>query len=314
MFERTRSKKTFAMAMLAAFALFMICAAASAQENTTDYAKKSADYWYKRGIEEANMGSYEKALDNFDQALSLNPDDPAAWNYKARALRSLAIEEKDTARYCESIQAYDRVLGLYDQILQKKPQDINANYYKGLALSDKATTLKAGEMMFNISGNEAEATSSFEMAIDCFDQALNINPQYITAWTGKGDALYSLERYNESLQAYDSALNVFPSDGITWYHKGLALYELERYQEAISSYETALQTFPKSAEIWLNKGKAFLANGQYNEALESLDYSLKIDPASAVAWYYKGKTFEKLGLNTSAEAAFDKSQSMSRSR
>jgi tetratricopeptide (TPR) repeat protein len=309
MVERTGSKKKLAIALLAAFALFMFCTAALAQDNTTDYAKKNADYWYKRGLEEAETGCYEKALENYDKALSLSPNDAAIWNNKARALRSLSISEKDPEKYNESIQAYDRVRELYDEILQKTPQDINANYYKGLALSDKATTLKAG-MMFNISGNEAEAIRYYEQAIDCFNQAIDINPQYITAWTGKGDALYSLGKYNESLQAYESALGVFPSDGITWYRKGLALYELGRYQEAISSYETALLTFPRNAEIWLNKGKALLANEQYNEALDSLEYSLKLDPSIAVAWYYKGKTFEKLGLNTSAEAAFAKAQSM----
>jgi len=307
MVERMGSKNRFATALLAACVLYLLIAAASAQDNATNYANKNADYWYKRGLEQADIGAHEKALDDFNKAIQLDPENPAIWNSKARTLRSLSFSQNDPEKYQESLQAYDYVVQLYDKILQNNDRDVNAYYYKGLALTDKAVTIRSAKK-FNISASEAD--SYFENAIASFDQAIDINPQYITAWIGKGDALYSLGRYNDSLQAYDSALEIFGSDGIAWHHRGRALFELGRFQEAISSYDTALQTFPRNAEIWLNKGRAFLGQGNYDEAIKSFDYSLKLNPSMAESWYYKGQAFEKLGLNTSAEASFAKAQSM----
>lgn len=59
----------------------------------------------KRGNELLLEGNYEDALSHFEQALLLEPGDPALWNKKAVTLRSLG-------RYDDAIECFNRALAL----------------------------------------------------------------------------------------------------------------------------------------------------------------------------------------------------------
>jgi len=43
----------------------------------------------------------------------------------------------------------------------------------------------------------------YNEAIECFEQALEIDPKYARAWYSKGLAFYNLEKYNEAIECYD---------------------------------------------------------------------------------------------------------------
>ena len=58
-------------------------------------------------------------------------------------------------------------------------------------------------------------------------------------WFSKGFALYELGRYEEAIECYDKAIELDPDYADAWKHKGDALYELGRYEEAIECYDKA---------------------------------------------------------------------------
>ena len=59
----------------------------------------------QNGVKNIKDGNFEDALDFFEQALLLKPDDPDLWNQKGVALRSLG-------RYDEASECYNRSLQL----------------------------------------------------------------------------------------------------------------------------------------------------------------------------------------------------------
>ncbi|MGB5100304.1 MAG: tetratricopeptide repeat protein, partial [Methanothrix sp.] len=63
----------FALALLALVAL---CVCAAAQENT-------AEGWYKKGLELELSDSREEAVQAYDKAIQLDPQNPKYWNNKA---------------------------------------------------------------------------------------------------------------------------------------------------------------------------------------------------------------------------------------
>jgi tetratricopeptide (TPR) repeat protein len=50
--------------------------------------------------------------------------------------------------------------------------------------------------------------NKYHEAIQAFDKAIEITPQYAEAWAGMGWALYGSSRYKEALQAYVKAHEV----------------------------------------------------------------------------------------------------------
>jgi tetratricopeptide (TPR) repeat protein len=305
--RRRRGLRTGFALLLTAF--IFLCIFAIAQEDNTSYVDKKTDYWYQRGLQSAGEGSYKEALLAYDKAIQIDPENVGAWDGKALALKYLSFAENDTDKYNESLEAYDKAIELYDRKIEANPQDTNALYYKGLALTGRALTMKAGEKL-NINSDKEDRVRYFEEAINAYDKAIEIDPKYVTAWKNKGNVLYSLGRYNESLEALDKAIEIVPEYGLAWYSKGLTLYELGRYEESIQAYDKALETFPDNAGIWYNKGNALEAQGEYDAAVDGYDYAIKLDPSLAEAWHGKGLAFEKLGLDTSADAAFNRARQL----
>jgi tetratricopeptide (TPR) repeat protein len=59
----------------------------------------------------------------------------------------------------------------------------------------------------------------FDEAIKAFDKAIEINPQYEKAWTGKGTAFALLRDYDDAIRAYDKAIEIDPQSTMAWENK-----------------------------------------------------------------------------------------------
>ncbi|MCK9267865.1 MAG: tetratricopeptide repeat protein, partial [Alkaliphilus sp.] len=66
-------------------------------------------------------------------------------------------------------------------------------------------------------------------AIECFDKAIAIDPNYTSVWNTKGWALKELERYSEAIECFDKAISLDPNLIAPWNGKGLALANQGKY-------------------------------------------------------------------------------------
>src|SRR5829696_5637921 len=87
-----------------------------------------------------------------------------------------------------------------------------------------------------------------EEAVEAYDKALSIRPDYPEAWYYKGVTLYFLDRDEEAVEAYDKALEIKPDYPEAWFNKGSALMNLERYEDALEAYEKTLEIKPDYPE------------------------------------------------------------------
>jgi len=65
-----------------------------------------------------------------------------------------------------------------------------------------------------------------DKAIECFDEAIKIDPLYYQAWYNKGEVFSSFGKYDEALKCYDGALRINPDNAYVWYNRGAALFDL----------------------------------------------------------------------------------------
>lgn len=75
---------------------------------------------------------------------------------------------------------------------------------------------------YNANGNR------FREAIDCYERALAIDPDFSVAWSAKGVALHNLGRYDEALECYDRALALDPRNEGIEELKEITLQDRER--------------------------------------------------------------------------------------
>lgn len=113
-------------------------------------------------------------------------------------------------------------------------------------------------------------------------------------WYNRGVELSKLGRYEEAVDCYDQAINLDPNDASTWYGKGCALSGLARYLEEIECYDRAIKLDPQYTSAWYNKGVALSALGRNEEAIQCYNEVLRLDPGDELAMQAKNSAETQL--------------------
>ena len=103
-------------------------------------------------------------------------------------------------------------------------------------------------MVYNGTGAALGALNRFDEAIDNYNKAIALNPDYYEPHANKACPLYNLGRYEEAIETCNKAIALDPKyHGINQIYaiKAKALNKLERHEEAIESANKALELNPQ---------------------------------------------------------------------
>ncbi|RMG84673.1 MAG: tetratricopeptide repeat protein, partial [Chloroflexi bacterium] len=114
-------------------------------------------------------------------------------------------------------------------------------------------------------------------------------------WMDKGYSLTELGRYDEALQAYEQAIALQPDYAWAWARKGRTLRLMGRYKEAFDCYEYALAIHPNYAWAWNGKGIILDRMGKHEEALSCFIRATELSPDDVWYWYNRADVLQKLG-------------------
>ena len=150
------------------------------------------------------------------------------------------------------------------------------------------------------------SSNKYEEAVECCDNALNLNQENEDAWTLKITALRKLCRNSEVIECIDNPLDIYPEKSSLWTFKGLALRDLEKYDEAIVCFDKALELDSEDESVWSHKGNALRCLNKGDEAVACFDKALQINPKDAISWHNKGNTLHELKRFEEAIDCYDK--------
>ena len=190
---------------------------------------KNFDALHLLGTLRLQEGDPAAAIALIQQALTVNPDNPAARANLALALRAkqAALEQADAA-FKEGNA----------QLQTGRLNDALANYDRALTLAPNhpAIHVNRGAVLLDLKRSD-EALASY----DC---ALALDPDNAAAHLNRGNALLALNRVSEALTHYDRAAAVSPDLPETHVNRGHALVVARRLDEAAAAYARALALRP----------------------------------------------------------------------
>ena len=155
-------------------------------------------------------------------------------------------------------------------------------------------------------GNTHLGLKRYQDALEAYDKAIQLKPNYLEAWNGRGKALDYLQRYEEAIASFDSALKIQPNNLDAWKERGNIQIKLQQYSEAIASFEKALKIQPNDFLAWHKRGIALHNLRRYQEALESYDKAVEYKPDYSEAWYQRGNALINLQKSKEAVESYDK--------
>ena len=150
------------------------------------------------------------------------------------------------------------------------------------------------------------ALKQYQEVLDDYDRAIELNPKLAEAYSNRALAKTTLGRYKEALVDCDKAIELNPEFAEAYSNRGLAKTTLGRYKEALVDCEKAIELNPELAEAYSNRGLAKAALGRNEEAIVDCDKAIDINPTNAEAYSNRGNAKTALGRYEEALADYDK--------
>ncbi|MEH2381017.1 MAG: tetratricopeptide repeat protein [Nostoc sp.] len=242
---------------------------------------------YQEGVNKYDAGNYEGAVEDFNQAIKLDPQNALAYNKRGNAYYRLGDYEQAQADSSQAILLnpqnanayfdrgfafselgkYKEAIADYTQAIKLNPKNAYAYYGRGLALAQ-------------LKDNKG--------AMADFSKAIALKPQYTETYLQRGILRRRLKLIQAAIQDFDRVIKINPSDAKAYYQRGLTQSINKQKYIAIKDYTHAISINPKYIEAYLNRGDVYSDLGDKLEATQDYNTILQIDPKFIAAYTHRG--------------------------
>ncbi len=111
----------------------------------------------------------------------------------------------------------------------------------------------------------------------------------------QGLGILSRDDFARALQYFEKAVEIDPNYAESWYQAGFCYGMLGRHADALKASRQAARLRPEWAETFVNIGASSFALGQYKDAAEAYRQATKLDGDNADSQYAFGLSLSKLG-------------------
>jgi tetratricopeptide (TPR) repeat protein len=155
-------------------------------------------------------------------------------------------------------------------------------------------------------GHQKQQQTEFGGAIECYERAIAIDPNYAAAYSNLGVVKQQIGRLPEAIAHYRQALAIDRNLAETASNLGSALAEAGENEEAIAEYERALSLNPNCAEALINLGLLREEQGDVAEAVSLYEQAIQVNPNCAEAYLNLAIALEEQGEEGEAGANYER--------
>ena len=178
-----------------------------------------------------------------------------------------------------------------------------------IALWDKS--LSAKELFKQ--AYEQQTHGDYEAAISKYTQAIQLKPDYILAYAGRGRAFQSINDETNANQDLEKTISLFSILTAEAYHaRAIAKKQLNDKEGAIKDFTTALEVNTNYAEAYRARGIVQNALGNTDRAILDFYEAIRINPDYAEAYFQLGRMKSKIDNKQEAIDYYTKAISFKR--
>ena len=136
----------------------------------------------------------------------------------------------------------------------------------------------------------------YAQAIDSYNTALAIKPDYVDGLNARGNAYLAMGDVTQAMQDYNKAIEFDSSYGTAYYNRGRAKTFAKDYQGALVDFAYVITSTPRLAyDARVNRGVVYCYMRDYKLALQEYEAAIRADPNQANAYLNKATTLVASG-------------------
>lgn len=200
---------------------------------------------------------------------------------------ALYVEARSQMKQGDRASAHENL----EQLLAIEPDNAAAHHLLGVLLKgrgetnaalphlERAVALRSSVPDFRVDlGNAYIALKQYAKALECFQIALLLDPEYAAAAANIAKVLYDLGHYKKAEEGYRESLRMDPELAAVQVNLAATLVSLGRYEDARLAAERALEAAPDSVTAHIVLGRALLELGDATDALLTIEAAEKLAP------------------------------------
>lgn len=218
-----------------------------------------------------DAGKLQEALKNLEASLTIQPEGEAYF-YKAK----IHYDKRDNNQAIDAIKA----------ALERS--SMNPQYH-------------------NLRGHIMYQAGKFVDAVDAWQTAVKIKPDYADAIEALGRGYQEQGNWTLAIEAFEKALAVDPKRKRLLVNVGDCLLNGQNdYDRTIKKYEEALKADPSFVDVYYKIGRCYDSKGKTEKAIQYYKQAIAKDPKASEAWRFLGYCYKEQGRKAESCKSFQK--------
>jgi len=158
---------------------------------------------------------------------------------------------------------------------------------------------------YNNLGEAYDKIGRYDLAIEEFEAALRLNPNYFFALSNLGNIYGKKKEYGQAISYTQKALQQKPDYAPGYYNLAKALHMTGNPDKAMSSYRLAIKYNPYFEEAFFNLGFLAMERKQFKKAMDNFKSFLKMQPRHPKAHFGLATSYAMMGKKEEAKQHYE---------
>jgi tetratricopeptide (TPR) repeat protein len=254
--------------------------AAAAYNTGSGGQPRTAGAFLDRGILFGSRGDFALAIEDFTEAIRLDPNNASAYLQRSKALHAGVSKVSDLDENFEFL-----ISGT------SYSEETRDGFNR--ALEDATAAIRLAPALASAYRNRGriyDDMGEHDKAVNDFNQALKLDPNYAHAYYGRGRAYGNKKDYDRAIADYTQAIKIDPNYTFAYHNRGIAYRNKEDYDRAIADCEKVIRLDPNDAKYTTNLASAYNARGNeyhnnkkdYDRAMADYNQAIRLNPNEAM--------------------------------
>ncbi len=258
--------------------------------------------FYIKGMSEVEKGNYLLAIQEFDNGIREEPENPDLYFGRAKANQMLKRYERAVSDYSKVIQ----LRGPDDEVLLSRAF---CYFYMDeiiSAFNDVSRSIlmnPRNHISFFLRGYINSIKKAYGAALMDYDRSLDLNPRYAEAFVNRGNIKAELGDHLGAINDFTDAIELNPNDENAFINRGTDKAIIGDYEGAIEDFSFAIIINPARIENYFLRGEAKAMIEDFQGAINDYSAMLNLNDKDARALYFRG--IARLNINDRVNACND---------